>query len=207
VASNEKNPLPEIPPPNEKEEIPQSAAIVHDSCHGAIPLHYAVMQGASKEVLRALIEDYPGSTAVGDRRGRTALAWYLGAGSLMESKKTNVCGEVNDSNVTPWWHTRLSIQLIQLLISSKAARMVDRDTNRTPLHWACHFFARSATSSSDTVVHSQVGPSISNKIFQIILDHNIEAVTFQDINGETRKFIMCIQCGILFLYYFIWRLF
>jgi len=190
VASNEQNPLPEIPHPNEKEEIPQSAAIVHDSCHGAIPLHYAVMQGASKDAVRALIDDYPGSTAVGDRKGRTTLAWYLGAGSLMERKKTNVCGEINDSNVTLWWHTRLSVQLIQLLVSSKAARMVDRDTRRTPLHWACYFFARSTTSGSDTVVHSQVGPSISNKIFQIILDHNIEAVTFQDNNGETPLHVM-----------------
>ena len=185
ATGNEKYPLPEIHRPSQKMEIPQSAAIVHDSCHGALPLHYAVMQGATKEVIRALINNYPGSTAVGDRRGRSPLAWYLGAGSLTDSYKTDVCGEANDPNIVPWWHTRLSIQLIQLLVSSKAARMVDKDMKRTSLHWACHFFARSSTVGSNSLNHSEIGPSISNKIFQIILDHNIEALTFQDINGET----------------------
>ena len=190
ATGNEKYPLPEIHRPSRKMEIPQSAAIIHDSCHGALPLHYAVMQGASKESIRALINNYPGSTAVSDRRGRSALAWYLGAGSLTESYKTDVCGEANDPNSTPWWHTRLSIQLIQLLVTSKAARMVDMNMKRTPLHWACHFFARSSIDGSTSVNHSQVGPSISNKIFQIILDHNIEALTFQDLNGETPLHVM-----------------
>ncbi len=185
ATGNETYPLPEIHRPSQKMEIPQSAAIVHDSFHGALPLHYAVMQGARKEVIRALIHNFPGSTAVGDRRGRSPLAWYLGAGSLTESYKTDICGEANDPNVVPWWHTRLSMQLIQLLVSSKSARMVDKDMIRTPLHWACHFFARSSTMSSNTLNHSEVGPSISNKIFQIIVDHNIEALTFQDRNGET----------------------
>ena len=190
VADNEAYPLPEIHRPSQKLEIPQSASIVHDSCHGALPLHYAIMQGARKEVIRALIYDYPGSTAVGDRRGRSPLAWYLGAGSLTESYKTDICGEVNDPNVVPWWHTRLSMQLIQLLVSSKSARMVDIDMKRTSLHWACHFFARSSTMNSNSLNHSEVGPSISNKIFQIILDHNIEALTFQDRNGETPLHVM-----------------
>mmetsp|Transcript_10337 Transcript_10337/g.30241 ORF Transcript_10337/g.30241 Transcript_10337/m.30241 type:complete len:1951 (+) Transcript_10337:118-5970(+) len=190
TASSEKYPLPEIHRPSEKMEIPQSASIVHDSCHGALPLHYAVMQGASKESIRALINDYPGSIAVADRRGRSPLAWYLGAGSLSESNKKNICGEINDPNIVPWWHTRLSMQLIQLLVSSKAARMVDRDKRRTSLHWACVFFARSTTTGSNHVDQSRVGPSISNKIFQIILNHNIEALTFQDVNGETPLHVM-----------------
>jgi len=190
TASNEKYPLPEIHRPSEKMEIPQSASIVHDSCHGALPLHYAVMQGATKESIRVLINDYPGSIAVGDRRRKSSLAWYLGAGSLTESDKMNVCGEVNDPNVAPWWHARLSMQLIQLLVSSKAARMVDRNMKRTPLHWACHFFAKSSITGSNPINPSQVGPSISNKIFQIILNHNIEALTFQDVNGETPLHVM-----------------
>lgn len=190
ATGNEKYPLPEIHRPSQKMEIPQSAAIVHDSCHGALPLHYAVMQGARKEVIRALINDYPGSTAVGDRRGRSPLSWYLGAGSLTESYKTDVCGEVNDPNVVPWWQNKLSMQLIQLLVSSKAARMVDKDMKRTALHWACHFFARSSTIGSESLHRSEIGPCISNKIFQIILDHNIEALTFQDMNGETPLHVM-----------------
>ena len=188
--NNEKYPLPEIPNPNIQDEIPQSAAIVHDSCHGAIPFLYAVMQGASKDSLRVLLDDYPGSASVGDRRGRTALSWYLGAGSLMEGKKTNIFGEIDCANVIPWWHNKLSIQIIQLLVSSAAARMVDKDMNRTPLHWACHFFACSVTPCFDTSAVSQVGPSIGLKIFQIILDHNIKALTSQDNNGESPLHVM-----------------
>jgi len=190
ATGNEKYPLPEIHRPSQKMEIPQSATIVHDSCHGALPLHYAVMQGATKEVIRTLINDYPGSVAVGDRRGRSPLAWYLGAGSLTESYKTDVSGEANDPNIVPWWHTRLSVQLIQLLVSSKSARMIDRDMKRTPLHWACHFFARSSTGGSNYHNNAEVGPSISNKIFQTIVDHNIGALTFQDTNGETPLHVM-----------------
>ena len=187
---NEPYPLPEMQRPCEDMEIPYSASIVHDSCHGALPLHYAVMQGASKEVIRALIYDYPGSVAVGDRRGRSPLAWYLGAGSLTERYKTDIFGESNDPNVVPWRHTRLSIQLIQLLVSSKSARMVDEDMKRTPLHWACHFFAHSRATSSKSVDNSEEDPSISNKIFRILVDHNIEALTSQDRNGETPLHVM-----------------
>ncbi|KAG7344095.1 ankyrin repeat domain protein [Nitzschia inconspicua] len=183
----EQYPLPQIPRPCEREEIPQSAAIIPDSKHGALPLHYAVMQGATKEALKTLIQEYPKGIAIGDRRGRSALAWYLGAGSLIDDKK-HVCGEVNDPNATPWWHTKLSLQCIQMLVSSKVARLED-DKGRVPLHWACHFFARNAAAGSMASAHKG-GPSISNKIFQILLDHNIAAVTHQDIEGKTPLHVM-----------------
>ena len=51
-AKDEPYPLPEIQLPCEDMEIPQSASIIPDSCHGALPLHYAIMQGAT-EVLKS----------------------------------------------------------------------------------------------------------------------------------------------------------
>ncbi|KAL3923260.1 MAG: hypothetical protein SGILL_001758 [Bacillariaceae sp.] len=182
----EQFPLPEIQQPSTKKEIPSNAAILCDAKHGVLPLHYAVMQGASREALKTLIRMYPRSIAVVDRKGRSALAWYLGAGSLMDAKK-HVCGEPNDPNATPFWHTKLSLQYVQMLISSKVARLSD-DRNRTPLHWACHFFARNAAAGSE--VSSKGGPSISNKIFQMLLDNNISSVTHQDIEGQTPLHVM-----------------
>lgn len=184
---NEQFPLPEIPRPSEEEDVPQSTAIIADSKHGALPLHYAVMQGATKETLKTLIQQYPKAIAIGDRQGRSALAWYLGAGSLIDAKK-HVCGEANDPNATPWWHTKLSLQYIQMLINSKVARLED-SRERVPLHWACHFFARNSAAGSAVSAHKG-GPSISNKIFQILLDNNIAAVTHQDIEGKTPLHVM-----------------
>ncbi|KAL3924463.1 MAG: hypothetical protein SGILL_001035, partial [Bacillariaceae sp.] len=186
ASGKEQFPLPLIQQPSEKREVPPNAAILCDSKHGTLPLHYAVMQGASRETLKALIRMYPKSITIVDRKGRSALAWYLGAGSLMDAKK-HVCGEANDPNATPWWHTKLSLQYIQMLISSKVARLCD-DRNRTPLHWACHFFGRNAAAGSE--ISAKGGPGISNKIFQTLLDNNISAVTHQDISGQSPMHVM-----------------
>lgn len=192
-APNERYPLPDVPFPFGEREIPPSAAIVPDAKHGALPLHYAVMQGATKEVLKTLIQQYPQAVHMGDRRGRSALAWYLGAGTLVDKGK-HVCGEANDPHVPPWHETRLSIQTMQMLVSSKVARMVDHDLGRTPLHWACHFYALSAASSKTTTTTTTndsggsnhgLGPSISTKVFQILVDQYVEAVALPDAHGDT----------------------
>ena len=176
-SQKEKYPLPEIPiPTSKKGGLPPIAAIIPDSRHGAIPLHYAVMQGASKDAMKALINEYPNAVTYGDRKGRTAVAWYLGAGHLIDNNKRHVCGEANDPNATPWWHVKLSPALIQLLVSSKVARITD-DMDRTPLHWACHFFARSTTALGSS--------SLPIKAFQTLVDNNIEAVTAKDVDGKT----------------------
>ncbi|CAJ1958694.1 unnamed protein product [Cylindrotheca closterium] len=168
--------LPRIPNPSKSKEIPPSAIIIPDGEHGALPLHYAVMQGASREVLKRMIAIYPASVARVDRKHRTPLAWYLGAGSLLEKSK-HVSGEKLDENGTPWWEHKLSTSNIQLLATSKVARSVDW-MGRTPLHWASHFYARGAAAGL-------TGSYISAKAFQILIDTNIEALTVIDANGRT----------------------
>lgn len=174
-SKDEKYPLPDIPVPGGRTGVPASAAIVPDARHGVLALHYAVMQGASKDALKALINEYPDSLTKQDRKGRTALAWYLGAGYLTDEKK-HVCGESNDPNATPWWYVKLSNTVIQMLLNSRVARTVD-DMQRTPLHWACHFYARST--------HSLNSASIGLKAFQLLEDQNIQAVITRDYDGKT----------------------
>eukprot|EP00980_Cylindrotheca_fusiformis_P029091 scaffold22715_cov128-Cylindrotheca_fusiformis.AAC.2 len=168
--------LPTIPNPSRSKEIPPSAVIIPDSNHGALPLHYAVMNGASREVLKTLISIYPGSLACKDRQGRTPLAWYLGAGSLMDHSKT-VCGEPMDPSDDPWWKQRLSTTVIQMLLSSKVSRTFDSN-GRTPLHWASHFYALGAAKGSETSF-------LSIATFRMLLDNYIEALTIQDGQGQT----------------------
>jgi ankyrin repeat protein/serine/threonine protein kinase len=168
--------LPRIPSPSKSREIPPSAAIIPDAHHGALPLHYAVMKGASREVLKALIAIYPGALACKDGQGRTPLAWYLGAGSLIENSR-NVCGESSHPNDYPWWKEKLSTSVVQMLLSSKVARTID-STGRTPLHWASHFYAQSAAAGSKSSF-------LSIKVFQMLLDNNIGALTVPDGEGQT----------------------
>jgi serine/threonine protein kinase len=172
---NERYPLPDIPIPN-GDDIPAVSAVVPDARHGAIPLHYAVMQGTNRDALKALISEYPTSVTYGDRKGRTALAWYLGAGHLLDDNKRHISGEPNDPSVTPWWEVELSPSMIQMLVSSKVARTVD-DMGRTPLHWACHFYARSMVATGVSTL-----PVVG---VQSLVDIHIEAVLSCDTEGKT----------------------
>ena len=179
-AKGEQYPLPDIPAPDPSKKIPASAAIIHDMKHGALPLHYAAAEGASKDVIRILLQIYPASKILGDRRGRTPLAWYLGAGDLAE-RATHVSGEAPDPNGTPIWEKRRSSTIVQLLLSSKAARMPD-DTGRLPVHWAMHMMARYYYSADKQ--QSQT-PCLSFGSVQLLLDNYIEALVTPDSLGMT----------------------
>jgi ankyrin repeat protein len=94
------------------------------------PFHYAVMEGASRDVVKLLLQMYPASKAVTDKFGRLAPGWYLGAGS-----NQHVSGELPDPNAPPLYNQKRSTTVIALLLNSKSARTVDSD-GRCPLHWA-----------------------------------------------------------------------
>jgi serine/threonine protein kinase/ankyrin repeat protein len=86
-------PLPDIPRPSQSNKLPCNAAIVPDSIHGCIPIHYAVVNGASFEALQVLYSAYPASKHVSDARGRTPIHWYFGAGVLDFDHPTIVTGD------------------------------------------------------------------------------------------------------------------
>ena len=167
------DPLPEVPHPSSDNRVPSNATIVPDARHGALPLHYAVMEGASRDVLRLLLNKYPESKRLVDRKGRTALAWYLGAGHL--SNPRSVTGEPQDS-ASFWDKNKVESATVQLLLNSSSARMADC-TGRSPLHWAIATCARH--------VYTGHGPSVSMKTIQLLLDHHIEVLVTGDLEEKT----------------------
>jgi hypothetical protein len=86
-------PLPDIPKPSQTNKLPCNAAILPDSIHGCIPMHYAVVNGASFEALQVLYSAFPASKHVVDCIGRTPIHWYFGAGVLDYDIPTTVAGE------------------------------------------------------------------------------------------------------------------
>jgi hypothetical protein len=193
--------LPEIPTPTTDNvaKVPPNAAIVHDSKHGALPLHYAVMEHASRDCLRVLLNAYPLSKTCGDGKGRTALHWYLGAGDAV----LHICGEPHDPNAIPWHEqSKLQASVIHMLINSRVARSADIVKGRLPLHWACYVMARHCHAEHSHVLVN--GPAmllarksnassgdpndslfLSVKAFQVLLDHNMEALTAPDFEKRT----------------------
>jgi ankyrin repeat protein len=177
-------PLPQIPTPDASNKIPFSAVIVYDMKHGALPLHYAAAEGASKDVIRILLQFYPASKILCDRRGRTPLAWYLGAGELAK-QMSHVSGEALDPNATAIWEKKLSSTVVQLLLNSKVARKADA-TGRVPLHWAMHLLARYYyNSSGGGEMQKQTPPCLSFGTVQLLLDNHIGALMSQDALGMT----------------------
>jgi len=203
ASHHEEYPLPQVPNPSVKDKVPSSAAVIPDSRHGALPLHYAVMEGASRDVLRYLLQVYPESRRLVDRRGRTALAWYLGAGygtntqqeTTTGTNKLLVTGEPADPQTSTWWDkNKIESATVQLLLNSRSARIAD-STGRLPLHWAIctlgryhyhskqqHFLSNSTTTTS-TAARSH--PAISMNTIHLLLDHYMEALVMGDMREKT----------------------
>ena len=213
---HEDFPLPQIPNPSVRDRVPSNATVIPDARHGALPLHYAVMEGASRDVLRYLLKVYPESKRLVDRRGRTPLAWYLGAGSSSSScssssstvdhtnnnnntstapavAKLLVTGEPADPQSSSWWDkNKIESATVQLLLSSRSARMADA-TGRAPLHWAIctlgrHYYHSKQPSQSQQQQQQQQQqhcPSISMKTIHLLLDHYMEALVTGDLQNKT----------------------
>ena len=201
-------PLPETPKPNAK--IPNCAAFVHDSCYGCLPLHYAVMEGASYQVLQVLLQAYPASKHVADRLGRTPAHWYLGAGylTLLPNNKNNqqqqpthttdlplyhVSGEDGNPHARPWYEQTLDTNIVQLLLSSRVARTTCH-LGRTPLHWAANFWAHQYYHCHDSepqtaiTIKDTIGLPVS--AVKTILDHHIGQLTMKDTTGQTPLLVL-----------------
>ncbi|CAB9497173.1 Ankyrin Repeat [Seminavis robusta] len=194
-------PLPEVPNPSIKEKVPSNAAIIPDARHGALPLHYAVMEGASRDVLRYLLQVYPESKRLVDRMGRTALAWYLGAGHVVgdpdhhnnnngsngnndNHHRLLVTGEPTDPHSISWWDkNKVESATVQLLLNSRSARMAD-STGRSPLHWAIMTLARNHYFLQHPQLQQQ-GPNVSMKTIQLLLDHYMEGLVQGDMENKT----------------------
>ena len=178
VDADKKHPLPEIPRPQER--IPNSAAILPDSKHGCLALHYAVANQCSPAVLTVLLQVFPLSKHITDRYGRTALHWYLGAGH--SGCTTHVSGEDKNPHEAPWWLRPMEEEVLTLLLSSRVARTTDR-LGRHVLHWTAEKVAMSLYHSQNSDV-VKVSPTLSSDI-KSIRSHFTGQIVGQDVHGQT----------------------
>ena len=177
--TDKKYPLPEIPRPSSTNKVPHNASIIPDARLGCLPLHYAIMEGASSMVIQALLQAYPLSKHTSDRFGRTGCHWYLGAGYL-RAGCAHVSGEARDPNAPEWWDRVLSLEKLRLLMSSRVARTADC-LNRNPLHWACELLASNYYRGSE----GTKGKCLSIAGVQILLDHHIGQLIGKDHQSQT----------------------
>mmetsp|Transcript_7045 Transcript_7045/g.11143 ORF Transcript_7045/g.11143 Transcript_7045/m.11143 type:complete len:1851 (-) Transcript_7045:356-5908(-) len=153
---------------------PPSAAMITDSRNGCLPLHYAIMEGASKEVIKTLLQAHPLSRSQTDKQGRTALSWYLGAGHGL-----HVSGEAPDPNAVPLYKQKRSNTILSLLLNSKSARLVD-SKGRSALHWVCHLLGIHYFYKEENEVEC-----LNLELIKSLLDHYVDALLLQDQNGMT----------------------
>ena len=116
------------------------ASVIPDAVFGSLPIHYAVMHGASKATITVLLQHLPVSKHAMDRHGHTPLHWYVGAGlPVQEDHLVHVTGEETKLD-GPYYERTIQPEIVSLLLSSRVARTVDR-FERTVLHCFCKLAA------------------------------------------------------------------
>jgi len=171
---------------------PASALVIPDALFGCIPLHYAVMNGASKDIVKYLVKTYPASVARGDGMNRTALHWDLGAGG------NNIVsgGTSSPKKRQPLHQTYRSSGIISVLLHKdpafpfEAAKLRDNNTygegHRTPLHYAVELIAKNLIDPpSLTIDGATPTPCLSLKALKYLINCYRPALTKQDSRGQT----------------------
>jgi hypothetical protein len=182
--SNKQHALPGICRPSAQTKITNTAAIVPDARHGCLPLHYAVMGGASLPLITLLLDVYPFGKHACDRYGRTPLHWYLGAAYLVENNTSHVSGEAMDPNQPVWYTQAVDSDTLRLLLSSQVARTADA-LGRCPLHWAAHFWACQFYDSDQATMQ---GLTLAH--IKMIVDHHIGQLVSRDSLGMTPLMVL-----------------
>lgn len=171
---------------------PPSALAIPDAIYGCIPLHYAVMNGAVKDVVKCMVKIYPASVAMGDCMQRTALHWTFGAGA-----NCNVSG--NDAGSTkrqPLHQTYRSSGIIAILLHKdpafpfEPAKLRDINTegtsHRTPLHYAVELIGKHLIDPPSLKIDKGTPtPCLSLKALKFLIKCNKHAVVKQDARGQT----------------------
>jgi ankyrin repeat protein len=187
VGSTSLPPLPEIPTPNASHSVPNTAAIIPDSQHGCLPIHYAVMEGASVDALTVLLQAYPLSKHVVDRYGQTPLHWYLGGHYFCQS--THVSGCERDPNARPWYSSPIDANVVRLLSSSRVARTGDNQ-GRTPLHWAACYWAHAYHYQALSDEEDPTDFPLTVSTTKLIVDHHIGALGQKDHRQQTPLMVL-----------------
>jgi ankyrin repeat protein len=159
---------------------PASALVIPDSLVGAIPLHYAVKNGISKDIVAFLIKAYPSSVCHIDCNAHTPLHWIFGAHK--------------DNKKVPAHHVYRSASVISMLLQRdltqtyNVATMKDMNENgephRTPLHYAVGLLAKNIIDPIPS--KGEISSScITLKSLQALIDADSKALITRDSLGQT----------------------
>jgi ankyrin repeat protein len=170
--------------------VPASALAIPDKIYGALPIHYAVKNGAPKEVIQALIKGYPASVVSTDCFKRSPLHWCFGGGG-----DTTVIGYSNET--LPMHHVHRSSNIISVLLNEgttsefDVAAMRDRHQSgklhRTALHYAIELLAKNILDPAPLKGEDDKGPAscLTIKSLQTIINANRAALVTRDALGQT----------------------
>lgn len=169
---------------------PASALAIPDTIVGAIPLHYAVKNGLSKEIVAYLIKAYPASVCQVDCNFHTPLHWVFGV-----QERTR--GSEDEKQKVPPHHIYRSSTIISMLLQRdpsqtyNVATMKDVNANgdphRTPLHYAVELLAKNIVDPAPpSGKNGETSSScITLKSLQALIEADSKALVTQDSLGQT----------------------
>uniref|UniRef100_A0A7S3Q1R9 Protein kinase domain-containing protein n=1 Tax=Chaetoceros debilis TaxID=122233 RepID=A0A7S3Q1R9_9STRA len=167
---------------------PASALAVPDKINGAKPLHYAVKNGAPKEVVAALVKGYPASVAAVDKNGRTPLHWCFGA----SGEEVNISPNEN----VPMHHFHRSSNIVSILLQKDESGFYDPANmqdihktgkpHRTALHYAIELLTKNILDPAPAKDGVKAPSScITLKTLQSVINSNRKALIAKDAFGQT----------------------
>ncbi len=170
---------------------PASALTIPDTIMGAIPLHYAVKHGVSKDIIAYMIKSYPASVCQIDSRSHTPLHWVFG-----------LDGNEGKPDEVPAHHTYRSSSIIALLLQRDPSQTYNvasmRDINlngephRTPLHYAVELLAKNIIDPIPLKGKSGETSSscITLKSLKAMVDADSKSLITRDSLGQTPLHIL-----------------
>lgn len=174
--------------------IPASALSIPDTIYGALPIHYAAKNGATKEVISSLIKGYPASLGSRDCMGRIPLHWCLGA----------VDGTISvgyENETIPMHHFHRSSNVISMLIERTTLGDVVpvemKDTHisgrehRCAIHYAIELLSKNICDPPPLEHGEEIPRScLTIKSLQIMIDDYREGLVERDALGFTPLHIL-----------------
>ena len=144
---------------------------------------------ARADHVRILLQTYPAAKHAVDRRGRTPLHWYLGAG---DGEEVAVAGQEDgrdDQALSSDADPRImDPEIVELLLSSRVARTLDA-RGRAPLHWACSLWAAQTCLRQRQQWQSR-RPPLGLDVVQLILNSFVGQLTVQDAQLRTPVMVL-----------------
>lgn len=173
---------------------PASAVAIPDSVVGAIPLHYAVKNGLSKDIVSFLIKSYPASVCQIDCNAHTPLHWAFGANERKDLQE----GRSGPGPKIPAHHIYRSASVISMLLQRDPSHTYNVATmkdiakggvpHRTALHYAVELLAKNIIDPTPIKKGESAdarSSCITLKSLKALVDADSEALVTKDALGQT----------------------